>query len=166
MLKENVIYGGIPMKKWIGSVCFLYLLTACNTTPEQNQRTGWSTEPMNYNNMAADEYDFNFKNFLLEVEYEDEITYQIRYEESQMNQNAAIHDTNGQQITGEEALNQLTPLLHQLNLTPSMSDEEAARQLTEVLELNPNFEELELDIAFADGQMKEFEWEKEASESF
>lgn len=152
------------MKKWIGSVCLLYLLAGCNTAPDQNQGTGWSTEPMSYNNMSADQYEFGFKNFLLEVEYPDDVTYQIRYEESQMNQNAAIHDTNGQQITGEEALNQLTPLLNQLHLKPSMSDQEVSRQLTEVLELNPNYEELELDIAFTDGQMKEFEWEKEASD--
>lgn len=104
----------------------------------------------------------NYVEFELKVEYPERKEYEVKLEKKHDNRvEAKIEDElNGTEIKGTEAFEQLYPIVEQLQIMPSTSKEEAIQQILDAFQLNPSYEEFELEITFKDNTKIEFKDKK------
>ncbi|MGD6833959.1 YusW family protein [Sutcliffiella halmapala] len=101
-----------------------------------------------------------FTKFDLDVEYKDNKKYEADFE-AEGNGEAEIEDTvNDQAINGDEAYNELSPMLEQLKIDANSDEQEVVTQVLEEFSLGKDYTEFELEVTFADGTSKEYKVKK------
>ncbi|WP_157842722.1 YusW family protein [Bacillus alkalisoli] len=99
----------------------------------------------------------DFSKFELEVEYESNVKYEAEYE-SEGNGEAEIEDDiSGRKLKGDEAYEELAPLLGQLNLNADQSDQDIMEEILNVFKIPRDFSKFELEFTLKDGTKKEIE---------
>ncbi|MCK1991070.1 hypothetical protein GW626_12065 [Peribacillus muralis] len=101
---------------------------------------------------------FTFKDFQLEVDYPgNDNDYEAEYDTMGAQTEASIDDEmNKNEVHGDEAMKQLTPLLEKLTFTKDSTDEEVIQEVTKVFNLKDDYEQLDLEVVFDDGTKKEY----------
>ncbi|SDJ02308.1 YusW family protein [Natribacillus halophilus] len=101
-----------------------------------------------------------FKEFELDVEYDDDAEYDADYEHEGGAPEAEIEeerDGKEIEISGDEALNELSGILPNMDIDENTNREEIINAALDAFELDSNYKELEIDIEFLDGQEMEIE---------
>ncbi|MEK5185177.1 YusW family protein [Solibacillus sp. FSL R5-0691] len=100
---------------------------------------------------------FNFTHFDLDIEYADDKSYDVSYENEASRAEAQIEDeVNNTKLEGNEATNKLVPIFESFTFDKDTPDDEVIDEVLQKFEQPDSFLELELEIKFADGTVKEY----------
>ncbi|QQK77660.1 hypothetical protein HUG15_20115 [Salicibibacter cibarius] len=100
-----------------------------------------------------------FKEFELDVEYGDR-EYEADYEYEGGDPEAEIEDERGDEetkISGDEALNELSDILPNAGINENSNEEEVKQAALEAFDLDSDYNELEIEIEFLNGEELEIE---------
>jgi hypothetical protein len=106
--------------------------------------------------------ELDYTEFELEVEYDNGEEYEAQLELKPDGSVVADYedDMNGIRKQGIQAFNDIYPLVKELELTPSSSQEEEIRKLLSTFSLPDNYTDFSLELRFSDGTKHEFEVEQ------
>nr|WP_254178065.1 MULTISPECIES: YusW family protein [unclassified Planococcus (in: firmicutes)] len=101
---------------------------------------------------------FGFTEFELEVDYTDQDNaLQVVYLEDRDRVEAGYEDKMANEtLSGNDAFDKMKPLLSELQLDVNMADEEVISQVMEVFSVDQDYESLELEVTYPDGNEKEY----------
>lgn len=93
----------------------------------------------------------------LDVEYANDISFEVDYEYSENNIKAEIEDEiNNVHLSGEEAKNTLLKNFEQLNFDENTDESEIVVQILTAFNLTDDFTKLELEVKYNTGTVKEY----------
>ncbi|MBG9449153.1 hypothetical protein ABE67_07370 [Cytobacillus firmus] len=145
----------MKLKLIISAFLSLFLLTACNDDKVENPPENVPAE--NQSNETSNEAAFNFTNFDLEVEYKDNTTIDVDYENEKNGMEAVYQDDLADQnLTSDEAMEKLTPIFEGLSFDQNTEDQEVINQVKDAFSVEDNYQKIELEIKFPDGTEKEY----------
>ncbi|WP_157796432.1 YusW family protein [Bacillus sp. FJAT-45037] len=122
---------------------------------EESADTGDETGDGTDNGMDPETYAFT--HFELEVEYANDQEIDIDYENESDGMEAKYeNDFEGIDLRGDEAMQELDPYFSQLTFDQSTPDNEVIEQVISVFNLEPDYEEFELEVTFEDGTKKAY----------
>lgn len=100
---------------------------------------------------------FSFSEFDLEVDYKDNQSYEVDYENDKNGTQASVeNDLKNQKLVGNEAYAELEPLLKKLTFTSKSTDEEVKKEILSVFNIKEGYQKIDLDVKFTDGVVKEY----------
>lgn len=104
---------------------------------------------------------YNFTHFDLDVEYANDVSYNVEYTSNQNQITAELEDEiNHVNAFGDDAYNQFAPYLKQLTFDEKTEDQEVLNQVMTAFGLEENFTEFELEVKFQNGKAKEYKFRK------
>lgn len=105
----------------------------------------------------TDQVTFNFIEFSLDVDYSATESYEVEYEDKKTGIEAKLEDDRkNEKLQGDEAYTKLEPLFKQLNFDSTTSNDEVIDQVIKVFNIEDNYQSIEVDVEFVDGNEKEF----------
>ncbi|EFI70637.1 YusW family protein [Lysinibacillus sp. HST-98] len=105
----------------------------------------------------TDQVTFNFIEFSLDVDYSATESYEVEYEDKKTGIEAKLEDDRKKEkLQGDEAYTKLEPLFKQLNFDSTTSNDEVIDQVIKVFNIDDNYQSIEVDVEFVDGNEKEF----------
>lgn len=109
------------------------------------------------NNATTESTLFNFTNFSLDVDYSVTESYEVEYENDKSGMEAELEDDrNNEKLRGDEAYTKLEPLFKQLTFDSTTPNDEVIDQVISVFNIADDYESVEVEVKFADGNEKEF----------
>lgn len=100
---------------------------------------------------------FNFLEFSLDVDYSATESYEVEYEDKKSGIEAKLQDDRkNERLQGDEAYTKLEPLFKQLNFDSTTPNDEVIDQVIKVFNIEANYQSIEVDVEFVDGNEKEF----------
>ncbi|RUL51740.1 YusW family protein [Lysinibacillus antri] len=131
------------------------LVTETNPATETNQ-----TDTTNDDQENA-ETSYNFTHFDLDVDYANDVSYDVEYTMNQNGTTAEIDDdANKVELKGDEANNQLAGYFESLTFNETSSDEDVVNQVITAFKLDENYQNLKLEVKFNNGDVKRYEFKK------
>lgn len=105
----------------------------------------------------TDQVTFNFLEFSLDVDYSATESYEVEYEDKKTGIEAKLEDDRkNEKLQGDEAYTKLEPLFKQLNFDSTTPNDEVIDQVIKVFNIEDNYQSIEVDVEFVDGNEKEF----------
>jgi len=106
---------------------------------------------------ATDQVPFNFLEFSLDVDYSATDSYEAEYENKKSGIAAKLQDTrNNENLQGDAAYTKLEPLFKQLTFDSTTPNDEVIDQVISVFHIAEDFQSIEIEVEFVDGNEKEF----------
>ncbi|WP_164908437.1 YusW family protein [Halobacillus litoralis] len=142
---------------------FFSILIAAGCGGTNNKDEAMDTKKLtNIENIAFDTQQtapnaFRFTKFDMEVDYVDTLSYGIDYEHENQQTKAVIHEIGEERISGEEALDQLTPHFQEMSFDEDTPEDEVIEEVLNILGLDQTFKEFKLEVVFSNGVNKEYE---------
>jgi hypothetical protein len=101
---------------------------------------------------------FGFTEFSVEAGYPElDDAISIEYEEDRDNVSAEYKNRfTEDDLSGDDAMQQMEPSLQKLELTPDIAEEEAITQIIEAFGLEEGYENIEVEVRYPDGTEKEY----------
>lgn len=137
------------------------LLVGCNdkekvTDVPTNAPADQSTAQQASDNVT-DQVAYNFVEFSLDVDYSATESYEVEYEDKRSGIEAKLEDDrNNIRLQGDEAYTKLDPLFKQLNFDSTTPNDEVIDQVIKVFNIEDNYQSIEVEVEFVDGNEKEF----------
>ncbi|SOB98650.1 YusW-like protein [Ureibacillus xyleni] len=126
------------------------------TENTQNVTAGQTTNDQNTENTQ-----YNFTHFDLDVDYANDFSYDVEYNNNQDVATAEIDDEiNKVELKGDDANNQLAPQLKKLTFDENSTDEEVVNEVLSAFELEDNYQNIELEVKFNNGDVKRYNFKK------
>ena len=123
-----------------------------NGTGQDNAQNGGATDN---SNMATS--NLPFTSFDLDVEYGQNQSFEVNYDNERDDREAKIEDDkNNQVLSGEEAFQELNNRFQNFKFDKSTADDDVINEVIKSFELDENYTKFELDITYADGTEKEY----------
>jgi hypothetical protein len=117
-----------------------------------------TSETTSDQNQSSDQTVLLLKDFELSVEYAKDKEYKVEYETLDNETEASIEDeVNDKHLQGDEAMDELMPLLEQLTFNEKTSKENVIKEVIAAFNLNEDYQEFELEVQFNDDTIKEYE---------
>ncbi|WP_170289355.1 YusW family protein [Metabacillus lacus] len=142
------------------------VISGCNTSDdmtrddavlEENQSEREATDAAPPQSETAETDALRFKEFELEVEYEDG-TYEAEYEGTELGEEGEIEDgLNGSELKGEEAVSALKARLDNLTITADSQDQEVIQEVLEKFQLPEDYKSFKLKINYTDDREVRYE---------
>lgn len=105
--------------------------------------------------------EYPFTHFSLDAEYENDISYEVEYENEKGRVTAEIEDEVNQVfLKGDEAYTQLSKQLESLTINENSTDDEVLEQVIDIFKLDENYKHIEVEVRFNDGKEKEYNFGK------
>lgn len=104
----------------------------------------------------TDQVTFNFLEFSLDVDYSETESYEVEYEDKNRNRRKIRGWSKNEKLQGDEAYTKLEPLFKQLNFDSTTPNDEVIDQVIKVFNIEDNYQSIEVDVEFVDGNEKEF----------
>jgi len=105
----------------------------------------------------TDQVTFNFLEFSLDVDYSETESFEVEYEDKKTGIEAKLEDDRkNEKLQGDEAYTKLEPLFKQLNFDSTTPNDEVIDQVIKVFNIEDNYQSIEVDVEFVDGNEKEF----------
>ncbi len=121
---------------------------ANDTTTDNNTGT---------NNTNTNESPYSFREFDLEVKYDNNKDYEVSYENDNDGVEATIEDDlKNERVNGNEAIDRLDPIFKKLDINSNTSQEDVLSKIMSAFELDKNYQAIDVDISFNDGTEKEY----------
>ncbi|MBX0356314.1 YusW family protein [Halobacillus sp. Nhm2S1] len=98
-----------------------------------------------------------FQQFDLEIDYVDTLSYQIKYVSNEAQTRAVINEIGEEKISGEKALDQLTPHFMELSFDEDSSEQEVIEDVLQVFGLDETYKEFKLRVVYSNGLEAEYE---------
>ncbi|REJ09639.1 YusW family protein [Halobacillus trueperi] len=98
-----------------------------------------------------------FQQFDLEIDYVDTLSYQIKYVSNEAQTRAIINEIGEEKISGEKALDQLTPHFMELSFDEDSSEQEVIEDVLQVFGLDETYKEFKLRVVYSNGLEAEYE---------
>lgn len=138
------------------------MLVGCGDSEEatnlpENAPTEQNT--MNQTSTVTDTSDapFNFTHFDLDIQYANDQSYEVSYENEASRAEAQIDDeVNKTKIEGNEATNKLVPIFESFTFDANTENDAVIDEVLQKFEQPDSFLEVEIEIKFADGTVKEY----------
>ncbi|OCA90145.1 hypothetical protein F7984_03920 [Pradoshia sp. D12] len=136
-----------------------------NQTTENNNANDTATDNNNANNQATDnntgtntnDSAYSFRDFDLEVKYENNKDYEVSYENDNDGVEASIEDDrNNERVNGNDAVDRLNPIFKKLDIDSNTSQDDVISKVISAFELDDNYQAIDIDISFNDGTEKEY----------
>ncbi|BDH63349.1 hypothetical protein MTP04_34790 [Lysinibacillus sp. PLM2] len=129
-------------------------------TNQAQGNTNQAQENANANNGGGEgDKPYLFTNFDLDVDYENDISYEADYEINQNEVKAEIEDQiNNIVQTGEEAKTTLEQYFEQFSFNEHSKDEEVAGQVIAAFRLPEDYVSVELEVRYDSGTVKEYKF--------
>lgn len=100
---------------------------------------------------------YNFSSFDLDIEYEQNNSFDVSYENESNEMEAEIKDQiNNITLQGDDAFEQLRPIFQKLTFDQNTPDQEVIEEVIREFELSSDYKKFELEVEFADGTEKEY----------
>ena len=100
---------------------------------------------------------FNFTSFDLDVDYQNNQSYEIDYENDQDGMEAEITDERSNKtLKGNDAFDQLRPKFENFTFDSSTPDEEVISEVSKAFNISKDYYSFELDVEFSDGKVKRY----------
>lgn len=118
------------------------------------------------NNNSSDEIqkkmdELDYIDFELEVRYANDKEYEVKIEQDDDGIEAKLEDElNGIKITGEEAFNEIYPIVQKLAINQDTSKEDAIQQTLDAFGLDADYTKFDLELKFQDHTKIEFQANK------
>ncbi|EMA6344068.1 YusW family protein [Bacillus cytotoxicus] len=137
-------------------------LTGCNAPAKEDTTSNKKTTEEAKNETSAD-LKLNFNEFDLDVDYQDtkkdyEADYKHKSADQKMEAKIEDHKANVN-LTSDEAIAKLSPLLKKLTFDKNTPDQEVIDQVVDVFQLDKDYQKFELEVVFSDGTKKEYKKE-------
>jgi len=154
------VYKRMKLKSFLAISLMTAILYGCNkdevkdvpanAPADQNatQQTG---------DTPTDQTTFNFLEFSLDVDYSATESYEVEYEDKKSGISAKLQDDRKNvKLQGNEAYTKLEPLFKQLNFDSTTPNDEVIDQVINVFNIEDNYQSIEIEVEFIDGNEKEF----------
>ena len=113
----------------------------------ENERTGIKVADVNY----------AFTDFDLDVEYANNNSYDVEYENDGNNIYAELDDEiKGVEYKGDQAYDNFVNALKQLTFDVTTSDEDVRKEVIKAFALDENYQSFELEVKFQNGEEKHY----------
>ncbi|PFL72661.1 YusW family protein [Bacillus anthracis] len=137
-------------------------LTGCKAPAKEDTTSNKKTTEEAKNETPVD-LKLNFNEFSLDADYQDtkrdyEADYKNIAADKKMEAKIEDHKANVN-LTGDEAITKLSPLLQELKFDKDTPDQEVIDQVLNVFKLDKDYQKFELEIVFSDGTKKEYKRE-------
>ncbi|KUF36087.1 hypothetical protein AK833_05060 [Lysinibacillus sp. F5] len=147
--------------KFLLTISFMtVILYGCNKDEVKDVPTN---APANQNgtqqtgDTPTEQMTFNFLEFSLDVDYSATESYEVEYEDKKSGIEAKLQDDRkNERLQGDEAYTKLEPLFKQLNFDSTTPNDEVIDQVIKVFNIEANYQSIEVDVEFVDGNEKEF----------
>lgn len=137
-----------------------------NETTNNNNNTG-TTEPIHNEEekektaIKATDVKYSFTDFDLEVEYADNKSYDIEYENDGNYIYAEVDDEiTGVEHKGDQAYEKIVKALEQLKFDKATSDEDVRKEVMKAFALDENYQYFDLEVKFDNGEEKHYHLNK------
>lgn len=134
-------------------------LTGCKAPAKEDTTSNKKTTEEAKNETPAD-LKLNFNEFSLDADYQDtKKDYEADYKNvaADKKMEAKIEDHKADvNLTGDEAITKLSPLLQELKFDKGTPDQEVIDQVLNVFKLDKDYQKFELEVVFSDGTKKEY----------
>jgi hypothetical protein len=144
------------------TITVLLMLQGCNddkdnvSNPPEDVPT--ENETNNADTDVQNETSFDFTSFDLDVDYEDNNSYNVDYENENDGMEAKLNDTiNNETLQGDEAFERLRPIFEDFTFNKDTSNDEVINEVLQAFGLSDDYTKFELEIQFTDGTEKEYE---------
>ena len=125
-----------------------------NQTTENDNMNNTATDN---NNMATNESPYSFREFDLEVKYDNNKEYEASYENDNEGVEASIEDDlKNEKVKGNDAVDRLDPIFKKLDIDANTSEADVLSKVVSAFGLDENYQVIDLDITFNDGTEKEY----------
>lgn len=148
-------------KVFFYSLTVILILQGCNL----NDRDQVSSPPKDLPkeneapalNNKQDDQSFPFIEFDLDVDYKDQKSFEVSYENDREGMSAEYEDTiNNEILRGDEAFERLRPIFESMTFDKNTEENEVISQVVDAFQLNTDYLKLELEITFTDGTKREY----------
>ncbi|MCU0094537.1 YusW family protein [Bacillus cereus] len=134
-------------------------LTGCKAPAKEDTTSNKKTTEEAKNETPVD-LKLNFNEFSLDADYQDtkkdyEADYKNIAADKKMEAKIEDHKANVN-LTGDEAITKLSPLLQELKFDKDTPDQEVIDQVLNVFKLDKDYQKFELEVVFSDGTKKEY----------
>lgn len=120
-----------------------------------------NTSEASTNYMLEKMGELNYVEFELEVKYNDDKEYEVELEQKNNEVKAKLEDElKSINLKGEEAFNTIYSQASKLTIEQNSDKDVIIKEVLEIFELNPDYNELEVEITFNDGVKIEVQDEK------
>ncbi|HGA0512063.1 TPA: YusW family protein [Bacillus pacificus] len=137
-------------------------LTGCKAPAKEDTTSNKKTTEEAKNEAPAD-LKLNFNEFSLDADYQDtKKDYEADYKNvaADKKMEAKIEDHKADvNLTGDEAITKLSPLLQELKFDKDTADQEVIDQVVNVFKLDKDYQKFDLEVVFSDGTKKEYKRE-------
>ena len=125
------------------------------TQPNQNDNENERTK------IKAADVNYAFTDFDLDVEYANNNSYDVEYENDGNNIYAELDDEiKGVEYKGDQAYDTIVDALKQLTFDETTSDEDVRKEVLKAFALDENYQSFELEVKFKNGEMKHYHHNK------
>ena len=98
-----------------------------------------------------------FTNFDLDVEYANNLSYEVKFVEEESGVRAKVEDElNNVYLSGDEAKNNVMAILKSLTFDEHTEDSEIVIQILTAFDLSEDFTKMELEVRYDTGTVKEY----------
>ena len=124
--------------------------------PTEQETGSNTTTNNNTTNNNTTNAPFTFTHFDLSVDYADNKSYDVDYENESSGVEAKIEDDlNNNTVQGDSAMDQLLPIFENFTFDASTADDKIIDEILKAFNLSTDYREFDLEIRFADGVEKE-----------
>lgn len=155
------------MKTVLATCVVVVLLVGCNNKEPKVESSNEQTQQVSVTSneqvtkITDANTDYPFTHFSLDAKYENDISYEVEYENERDMVTAEIEDEVNQVfLKGDEAYSQLSKQLEQLTISENTTDDEVLNQVIDVFKLDENYKHIEVEVRFNDGKEKEYNFRK------
>ena len=130
-----------------------------NNETTQTENTANDTTEQTTTDTGNTEY--NFTHFDLDVDYPNDISYDVEYTVNQDVVTAEVDDEiNKVELKGDAAYDQLAPQLAKLTFDENSSDEDVLNEVLTAFNLAKDYQDIELEVKFNNGDVKRYKFKK------
>jgi len=148
------------MKLWLVVSLMTVILYGCTKEKVQDVPANAPTKQnagQQVSDTATEQITFNFLELSLDVDYSATESYEVEYENKKSGIEARLKDERkNEKLQGDAAYTKLEPLFKQLTFDSTTPNDEVIDQVISVFHITEDFQSIEVEVEFADGNEKEF----------
>ncbi len=154
------MYNWMKLKLLLAISFVMVILYGCNKDEVKDVPTNAPADQnasQQTGDTPTDQVTFNFLEFSLDVDYSATESYEVEYENKKSGISAKLQDDRQNvKLQGDEAYTKLEPLFKQLNFDSTTQNDEVIDQVIKVFNIEDNYQSIEVEVEFMDGNEKEF----------
>jgi len=108
-------------------------------------------------NIKGKKIPFSYEKFDLDVEYPNHQSYEVEFKKYTDTAKVEIEDEiNNKKVLGEQAYNDLSPILERLTIHKSTTNDEVIKQVIKAFNLKTDYKHFKLKVRYNDGTEKKY----------